>query len=214
MLPDFRLETYLGKWEFACRYHMTASDMQTLSLKELLALATPEDRAAWEDLPLHLYRAHGHPCPARGHRRHLSRRDAGRHPGLCRCRGRHLLRDACAAGQGRSRHRRDAQLPVRARNCRGRSVRDDGVALDPDDAIGSSTSTSCRAAIRPNTKLIADQLPAQPDRQGDRPRDLRRAGGAVPPARHLAVLRRGLSRAGTPGRNCACRPPSRPMRRA
>src|SRR5262245_20573109 len=61
MLPDFRLETYLGKWEFACRYHMTASDMQTLSLKELLALATPEDRAAWEDLPLHYIEPTGTP---------------------------------------------------------------------------------------------------------------------------------------------------------
>lgn len=52
MLPDFRLETYLGKWEFACRYHMTASDMQTLTLKELLAMAKPEEREAFENLPL------------------------------------------------------------------------------------------------------------------------------------------------------------------
>ncbi|MBL8711122.1 MAG: hypothetical protein JNL25_18150, partial [Rhodospirillaceae bacterium] len=62
MLPDFRLETYLGKWEFACRYHMTASDMQTLSLKDLLALASPVDRAAFEDQPLHYIEPTGTPA--------------------------------------------------------------------------------------------------------------------------------------------------------
>jgi len=51
-LPDFNLEVYLGKWEFAARWHMTPSDAQTLSIKELLALADPADRAAWEELPL------------------------------------------------------------------------------------------------------------------------------------------------------------------
>jgi aspartate/methionine/tyrosine aminotransferase len=35
-LPDFRLEVYLGKWEFAARHHLTASDAQTLSIAEVL----------------------------------------------------------------------------------------------------------------------------------------------------------------------------------
>jgi aspartate/methionine/tyrosine aminotransferase len=51
-LPDFNLEVYLGKWEFAARWHMTPSDAQTLTIKELLALADPADRAAWDELPL------------------------------------------------------------------------------------------------------------------------------------------------------------------
>lgn len=51
-LPDFNLEVYLGKWEFAARWHMTPSDAQTLTIKELLDLADPADRAAWEELPL------------------------------------------------------------------------------------------------------------------------------------------------------------------
>ncbi len=51
-LPDFKLEVYLGKWEFAARWHMTPSDAQTLTIKELLALADAEDRAAWDDMPL------------------------------------------------------------------------------------------------------------------------------------------------------------------
>jgi len=51
-LPDFNLEVYLGKWEFAARWHITPSDAQTLTIRELLALADPAERAAWEELPL------------------------------------------------------------------------------------------------------------------------------------------------------------------
>ncbi len=29
-LPDFRLETYFSRWEFAARYNLTASDAQTI----------------------------------------------------------------------------------------------------------------------------------------------------------------------------------------
>ena len=31
-LPDFRLETYLARWEFAARFHMTASDAESMAL--------------------------------------------------------------------------------------------------------------------------------------------------------------------------------------
>lgn len=61
LLPDFKLEVYLGKWEFAARWHMTPSDAQTLTIKELLALADAEDRAAWDDLPLSYIETWGTP---------------------------------------------------------------------------------------------------------------------------------------------------------
>jgi aspartate/methionine/tyrosine aminotransferase len=35
-LPDFRLEVHLGRWEFAARHHLTASDAETLSVGEVL----------------------------------------------------------------------------------------------------------------------------------------------------------------------------------
>ena len=44
MLPDFKLETYFSKWEFKARYHMTASDAQSLSLRELLSMASTEEQ--------------------------------------------------------------------------------------------------------------------------------------------------------------------------
>jgi aspartate/methionine/tyrosine aminotransferase len=49
-LPDFRLEAYLARWEFSARFHMTASDAESISLPDLLTLAEPGDRAAFEQL--------------------------------------------------------------------------------------------------------------------------------------------------------------------
>ena len=46
-LPDFHLEVYFSRWEFAARYVLTASDAESMSLAELLALGTEEDQAAF-----------------------------------------------------------------------------------------------------------------------------------------------------------------------
>jgi aspartate/methionine/tyrosine aminotransferase len=51
-LPEFRLETYFSKWEFTARYHLTASDAQSLRLADLLALADDDGRHRWETLEL------------------------------------------------------------------------------------------------------------------------------------------------------------------
>jgi aspartate/methionine/tyrosine aminotransferase len=51
-LRPFALEVFLGKWEFTARYHLCASDMQSMTLAELLAMAEPADRAAWDQLYL------------------------------------------------------------------------------------------------------------------------------------------------------------------
>lgn len=51
-LPDFRLETHFSRWEFKARHHMTASDAETMTMSDLLALAGPEDREAWERVSL------------------------------------------------------------------------------------------------------------------------------------------------------------------
>lgn len=61
MLPEFRLEAYFGVWEFKARYHLTASDAQTLSLSELLALGSDADRERWERLGLGYVESRGTP---------------------------------------------------------------------------------------------------------------------------------------------------------
>jgi len=44
---DFALEIHFARWEFRARYHMTASDAESLTLAELLDHASEEDRAAF-----------------------------------------------------------------------------------------------------------------------------------------------------------------------
>jgi aspartate/methionine/tyrosine aminotransferase len=51
-LPEFRLETYFSRWEFAVRHNLAASDAETLTVAELLDLGTEADRAAFAELPL------------------------------------------------------------------------------------------------------------------------------------------------------------------
>ncbi len=38
VLPDFALETYFSKWEFSAEWHLTASDAESMSVRDLLAL--------------------------------------------------------------------------------------------------------------------------------------------------------------------------------
>ncbi len=46
-MRDFELETYFSKWEYRAKHHMTASDAQSLSVGDLLALADlPSDTLA------------------------------------------------------------------------------------------------------------------------------------------------------------------------
>jgi aspartate/methionine/tyrosine aminotransferase len=51
-LRPFALEVFFSKWEFTARHHLCASDMQSMTLTELLALADDEDRKAWDSLYL------------------------------------------------------------------------------------------------------------------------------------------------------------------
>ncbi|HEY0496081.1 MAG TPA: aminotransferase class I/II-fold pyridoxal phosphate-dependent enzyme [Kutzneria sp.] len=61
-LPDFRLETYFSAWEFTARYHLTASDAQSMPLAELLAMADDDGRRRWESLTLGYTETRGLPA--------------------------------------------------------------------------------------------------------------------------------------------------------
>jgi len=49
-MRNFALETYFSKWEFSARYHLTASDMESMTMSDLLSMASAEDRDAFERL--------------------------------------------------------------------------------------------------------------------------------------------------------------------
>jgi aspartate/methionine/tyrosine aminotransferase len=51
-MRDFALEVYFSKWEFAAKYNLTGSDGENMKLADLLALASPEDRAAFDAVGL------------------------------------------------------------------------------------------------------------------------------------------------------------------
>ncbi|WP_324752659.1 pyridoxal phosphate-dependent aminotransferase [Roseovarius sp. Pro17] len=61
-LPDFRLETHFAKWEFSARHHMTASDAESVSLADLLGMASDEDRAAFQNMWLGYTETWGEPA--------------------------------------------------------------------------------------------------------------------------------------------------------
>jgi len=61
-LRNFLLETYFSRWEFNCRHNLCASDVQSMTISELLALAEPPDREAWDRLSLGYTESFGAPA--------------------------------------------------------------------------------------------------------------------------------------------------------
>jgi aspartate/methionine/tyrosine aminotransferase len=51
-LRTFKLEEFLGAWEFKARYHLTASDAQSMTIAELLTLGGDAARESFLSLPL------------------------------------------------------------------------------------------------------------------------------------------------------------------
>ena len=49
-MRNFELEKYFAKWEFAAQYHMTASDLESWTVKEILAMDGTPPEQALEDL--------------------------------------------------------------------------------------------------------------------------------------------------------------------
>jgi aspartate/methionine/tyrosine aminotransferase len=60
-IPDFTLERYFAKYEFAVRYMLGASDVEAVPMAELLGLADAECRALWDGLTLGYTEAGGLP---------------------------------------------------------------------------------------------------------------------------------------------------------
>ena len=60
-MRDFQLEVYFSAWEFKAKYHMTASDMESMSMSELLGYASDEDRTGFDNLWLGYTQTYGAP---------------------------------------------------------------------------------------------------------------------------------------------------------
>jgi aspartate/methionine/tyrosine aminotransferase len=159
-MRDFALEVYFSRWEFAARYHLTASDSEALTLPELLNLADAEDRRFWETLRF----GYTDPRGAAWLRATIA-------AGYDRVTGDDVL---CFAGAQEGIHAamhallgRDDHAIVLLPNYQSTETIPlglcavSGVALDPAHDWTLDV-TAVAAAIRPNTKLISINFPNNP----------------------------------------------------
>ena len=160
MLPDFRLETHFSKWEFKARYHMTASDAESMSMRELLALATPEEREEFEGLWLGYTETFGAPDLREVIASTYQQRSAqdvlcfaGASEGIFAANAVLLDKDSHAIVVTPN-YQSHETLPVAI--CEAT-----GVPLDPDDNW-SLDIDRVADAIRPNTKLVTINFPHNP----------------------------------------------------
>lgn len=49
-MRDFGLEVFFSQWEFSAKHHMTASDLESMSVSDLLALAPAEEKVGLDEL--------------------------------------------------------------------------------------------------------------------------------------------------------------------
>ncbi|OJI92382.1 aspartate/methionine/tyrosine aminotransferase [Planktotalea frisia] len=159
-LPDFRLETHFSKWEFKARYHMTASDAESMSLPDLLAMASPEDRAGFESMWLGYTETYGAPDLREAIAGTFMRQSAddilcfaGASEGIFAANTVLLEKDSHAIVVTPN-YQSHETMPLAICEVTG-------VPLDPNDNW-SLDIDRIAAAIRPNTKLVTINFPHNP----------------------------------------------------
>jgi aspartate/methionine/tyrosine aminotransferase len=160
MLPDFRLEVYLSRWEFAARFHLTASDAETMAVAELLELADEEDLRAWRELRLGYTETYGDPALRQAIASTYAEVEAD--DVLCFAGAEEGLYLAMTTLLGRDDHAvvvtpcYQAAESVPLARC---AVT--GVALDPSLGWGLDLD-AVAAALRPNTRVVSVNFPNNP----------------------------------------------------
>ena len=173
-LPDFRLETHFSKWEFKARFHMTASDAEAMSMRDLLAMATPEEREAFDGMWLGYTETFGAPDLRKmiaATYKNQAASDvlcfAGASEGIFAANNVILEKDSHAIVVTPN-YQSHETLPVAICEVAG-------VPLDPDDNW-SLDIDRVAAAIRPNTRLVTINFPHNP------------TGAILPLDRYMALV--------------------------
>lgn len=159
-LPDFKLETHFSRWEFKARYHMTASDAESMSLRELMAMASDDEREDFENMWLGYTQTFGNP--------QLRERIATMFAEL------HADDVLCFAGASEGIYAancvlldQDSHAIVITPNYQSHETLPvsigaaTGIPLDPNDQW-SLDIDRLAAAIRPNTRLVTINFPHNP----------------------------------------------------
>ena len=173
-LPDFRLETHFSKWKFKAKYHLTASDAESMRLDQLLAMGTDQQREAFQTMWLGYTETFGAPA--------LRQAIADTHN------GRHADEVLTFAGASEGIYAantvlldRDSHVICATPNYQSHETvplalcQVTGVPLDPDDNWQWDIDRVA-AAIRPNTKLITINFPHNP------------TGAILEPQRYQALI--------------------------
>lgn len=159
-LPDFRLETHFSQWEFTARHHMTASDAQTMTLGELLALADDQDRAAFDNLSLGYTETFGDPALREAIAGMYERADAA--DVLCFAGAEEALYLAMNVLLDSGDHAVVVTPNYQAAETVPLALCEvTGVALDPDRDWALDLD-AVQAAIRPNTRVVSVNFPNNP----------------------------------------------------
>ena len=159
-LPDFRLETHFSKWEFKARYHLTASDAESLPLNELLAMASPQEREDFENMWLGYTETYGAPDLRETIASLYAQRNAdeilcfaGASEGIFAANTVILDKDSHAIVVTPN-YQSHESMPVAICSATG-------VPLDPDDGW-SLDIDRVASAVQANTKLITINFPHNP----------------------------------------------------
>jgi aspartate/methionine/tyrosine aminotransferase len=159
-LPEFRLEAWFSRWEFTARHHLTASDAQTMTLSELLALADDRDKAAFESLSLGYTTTYGDPALREVIAQTYERVDAA--DVICFAGAEEALYVAMNVLLAAGDHAVVATPNYQSAETVPLALCDvTGVALDPDDDW-SLDLDQIKAAIRPNTRVVSVNFPNNP----------------------------------------------------
>lgn len=159
-LPDFKLEAHFSKWEFKARYHLTASDAQSISMQELLELATPEDKAGFENLWLGYTETFGAPDLREAIANTYAQISAN--DVLCFCGASEGIFAANSVILDKDSHAIVVTPNYQSHESLPAAIGDvSGVPLNADDSW-SLDIDEVAAAIKPNTKLITINFPHNP----------------------------------------------------
>ncbi|MFI1869758.1 aminotransferase class I/II-fold pyridoxal phosphate-dependent enzyme [Streptomyces jumonjinensis] len=159
-LPDFRLETYFSRWEFTARHHMTASDVETMTLSELLALADGADRAAFGNLSLGYTETYGDPALREVIAQMYERADAA--DVICFSGAQEALYLAMNVLLDAGDHAVVVTPNYQSAETVPLALCEvTGVALDPERDWALDLDR-VRAAIRPNTRVVSVNFPNNP----------------------------------------------------
>lgn len=160
----FQLEVFLSRWEFEARHHMTASDIESMSVAQLLEFASPAQREAFQQLHLGYTTTWGDDALREAIAATYERIElddvlclAGAQEGLYAL-ARVLLEPGDHAIVPTPNYQSAETVPLDICEVSGVPLRRDllargGWRLDVDDI---------RAAMRPNTKLVSVNLPHNP----------------------------------------------------